>query len=146
MVASLQVSKPSRDLTPSQLTHTYQISATCSGLFESLWRDEQIFVRCVPGAVRVPRPSPHCSQMGRHLPYLTQDDWLPRQLSDKESACQGRRPRFDPCVQKIPWRRKWQPAPAFLPGKSQGQGSLEGYSPWSCRVQHNLAIEHEHAT
>ena len=31
---------------------------------------------------------------------------------------------------KIPWRRKWQPIPVFLPGKSHGQRSLAGYSPW----------------
>ena len=34
-------------------------------------------------------------------------------------------------VRKIPWRRKWQPTPAFLPGKSHGQRSLAGYSPWA---------------
>ena len=37
------------------------------------------------------------------------------------------------CVKKkkkSPWRRKWQPAPVFLPGKSYGQKSLVGYSPW----------------
>ena len=28
------------------------------------------------------------------------------------------------------WRRKWQPTPVFLPGESQGWGSLVGYSPW----------------
>ena len=38
---------------------------------------------------------------------------------------------FDPWVGKIPWRRKWQPTPVFLPGKSHGQRSLTGYSPWS---------------
>ena len=27
----------------------------------------------------------------------------------------------DPWVRKIPWRRKWQPTPVFLPGESQGQ-------------------------
>ena len=37
---------------------------------------------------------------------------------------------FDPWVGKIPWRRKWQPTPICLPGKSHGQGSLVGYSPW----------------
>jgi len=37
--------------------------------------------------------------------------------------------RFDPCVGKIPWRRAWQPTPVFLPGESQGQRSLAGYSP-----------------
>ena len=37
---------------------------------------------------------------------------------------------FDPWVGKIPWRRKWQPTPVFCPGKSHGQRSLVGYSPW----------------
>jgi hypothetical protein len=30
-------------------------------------------------------------------------------------------------VEKIPWSRKWQPAPLFFPGKFHGEGSLEGY-------------------
>ena len=38
--------------------------------------------------------------------------------------------RFDSWVGKIPWRRKWQPTPVFLPGKSHGQRSLMGYNPW----------------
>ena len=42
--------------------------------------------------------------------------------------CQCRRPGFDPWVQKILWRRKWQPTPVFLPGESHGQRSLVGYS------------------
>ena len=32
-----------------------------------------------------------------------------------------------------PQRRKWQPTPVFLPGKSHGQRSLVGYSPWGCK-------------
>ena len=32
--------------------------------------------------------------------------------------------------QEDPWRRKWQPTPVFLPGESQGQGSLVGYRLW----------------
>ena len=39
-------------------------------------------------------------------------------------------PGFDPWVGKIPWRRKWQSTPVLLPGKSHGQSSLVGYSPW----------------
>ena len=51
--------------------------------------------------------------------------------SDGKSVClQCRRPGFDPWVGKIPWRRKWQPTPLLLPGKSHGQRSLVGYSPW----------------
>ena len=42
-----------------------------------------------------------------------------------------------------PWRRKWQPTPIFLPGKSHGWRSLAGYSSWGHkRVRHNLANEH----
>ena len=37
---------------------------------------------------------------------------------------------LSPRVGKIPWRRAWQPTPVFMPGKSQGQRSLEGYSLW----------------
>ena len=40
---------------------------------------------------------------------------------------------FNLWVRKIPWRRKWQPTPVFLPGKSNGQRSLAGYSPWGCK-------------
>ena len=42
----------------------------------------------------------------------------------KASAC-----NVEDWVRKIPWRRKWQPTPVFLPGGSHGQRSLVGYSP-----------------
>ena len=36
------------------------------------------------------------------------------------------------------WRRKWQPTPVFLPGESQGQGSLAGCRLWGrTRVRHD---------
>ena len=35
------------------------------------------------------------------------------------------------------WRRKWQPTPVFLPGESQGQGSLVGCCLWGHRVGHD---------
>ena len=35
--------------------------------------------------------------------------------------------------QEDPWRRKWQPTPVFLPGKSHGQRSLVGCSPWGLK-------------
>ena len=55
---------------------------------------------------------------------------LPLWLSGKEPSCQCGRCGFEPWARKIPWRREWQPIPGFLPGKSQGQRSLAGYSPW----------------
>ena len=32
------------------------------------------------------------------------------------------------------WRRKWQATPVFLPGESQGRGSLVGCRLWGCTV------------
>jgi len=69
---------------------------------------------------------------------------IPWWLSGKESACQYRRHKFDPCVRKIPWRRKWQPIPLFLPVKSHGQRSLVGYSPWGHkRTGHDLVTKQQ---
>ena len=66
-------------------------------------------------------------------------------LSGKESACQGRKHRFNPWGGKIPRRRKSQPTPVFSPGQSHGQRSLGGggaYSPWGHkRVGHNWATK-----
>ena len=53
---------------------------------------------------------------------------LPWWLRGRESSCQCRRCGFNPWVWKIPWRRKWQHTPVFLPGKSHGQRNLAGYS------------------
>ena len=58
---------------------------------------------------------------------------FPGGASCKEPACQCRRHQrrgFNPWAGKIPWRRKWQPTLVSLPGKSHGQRSLAGYSPW----------------
>ena len=38
-----------------------------------------------------------------------------------------------PWVKKIPWRRKGQPTPVFLPGELHGQRSLAGCSLWGCK-------------
>ena len=48
----------------------------------------------------------------------------------------GARGGFDPWVRKIPWRRKWQLTPVFLPGECHGQRGLTGHSPWGGRVGH----------
>ena len=57
---------------------------------------------------------------------------FPGGTGGKEPACPCRRHKrygFDPCVRKIPWKRKGQPTPVFSRGKSQGQRSLAGYHP-----------------
>ena len=73
-------------------------------------------------------------------------DCLARQLSGKESACQCRRcrtPSFNPWFGKTHWRSKWQPTPAFLPGKSQGQRSLMGYNPWGLQPMILQRVRHD---
>ena len=56
----------------------------------------------------------------------------------KESACNAG-DLVQSWVGKIPWRRKWQPTPVFLPGESHGLRSLVGYSPWGCKSQTRLS-------
>ena len=69
---------------------------------------------------------------GDHLLFFSRFKWLDllvdamfrEWLSDKKSSCSAGDAEdwgFNPWVGKIPWSRKWQPAPVFLPGKSHGQ-------------------------
>ena len=66
----------------------------------------------------------------------------PRWDSGKESSGQCRRPKrleFNPWVRKIPWSRKWQPTPVFLPGKFHGQRNLAGSSSQNQTQPSNLS-------
>ena len=73
---------------------------------------------------------------------------LPRWHSDKESACQCRRRKrswFESWVGKIPWRRKWQPDPVFLPGKCKIHGVAKSRAQlcthaWPTRPASNLHL------
>ena len=47
------------------------------------------------------------------------------------NACNAGEPGSIPRL--IPWRRKRQPTPVFLPGESHGQRSLVGYTPWGLK-------------
>ena len=52
---------------------------------------------------------------------------FPAGASGKEPTCQCRRCKrlkLDLWVGMIPWRRKWQPTPVFLPGECHGQSIL----------------------
>ena len=66
-----------------------------------------------------------------------------RWCSGKESACQGRRHKrlgFDSWVGKIPWSRKWQPTPVFLPGKIPWTEEPGGLPDWG----HNKSDTNKH--
>ena len=78
--------------------------------------------------------APSCKQSGTSL--VAQ---MVKRLSTK---C--RRPGFDPRVRKIWWRRKWQSTPILLPGKSHGQRSLVGYSPWGHKESDTTERLHFH--
>ena len=67
----------------------------------------------------------HCNRIILWLPV-----GFPGGSDSKESACQCRRPRFNPRAREIPWRREWLPPPVFLSGEFHRQRSLAGYSPW----------------
>ena len=47
---------------------------------------------------------------------------------------------------KVPWRRKWQPTPVLLPGKSHGQRSLTSCSPWGRKGLDTTEQLHLHFT
>ena len=58
---------------------------------------------------------------------------ISRRLNHAHTSCVGSQLclLFNDCTPA--WRRKWQPTPVFLPGKSHGRRSLVGYSQ-SCGV------------
>ena len=75
-----------------------------------------------------------------HIYVYTHTYGLPRWFSGKEPACQCTRHGLNPWVRKIPWRRKWQSIPVFLPRKSHGQRGLA----WDHkRVGYDLAIKQQ---
>ena len=82
----------------------------------------------------------HCSQGLKHTkgPSLV--------AQPKRICLPNRRPGFKPWAGKIPWRRKWQPTPVILLGKSYGQRSLVGYSPWGHKWVRNDWATKEHHT
>ena len=73
---------------------------------------------------------------GPSLPYTS--------LVAQTICLQCGRPGFKPWVGKISWRRKWQPTPVFLPGKSHGWRSLVAYSPWGHKESDMTKRPHSH--
>ena len=74
------------------------------------------------GGFSEPRILASC-EIGQYL-------WTSLVVQMIKNCMQCRISGFNPWVGKIPWRRKWQPTPVFLPGESHGQRRLAGYSPW----------------
>ena len=92
--------------------------------------------------VREERPNNYSSQ---HYLLLG----FPGGASRKEPACQCRRHkrhRFNPWVGKIPWRRKRQPTPVFLSGKSLWTEEPGGLQSIGSQSQTQLRRLSTHAT
>ena len=122
----------------------------------SLWHQEYLFCLWPHSSMPAPLPQyPAHIQTQTSMQLLTNHSlkfflkylWgFPCGSSGKESTSQCRshqRCGFDPWVGKMPWRRKQQATPVFLPGKACGQRSLVVYSPWGFkRVGHTWAHAH----
>ena len=78
---------------------------------------------------------PVCSE-GKGFPVSSVVKNLPSSI-EADDRC-----RFNPWARKIPWRRKWQPTPVFLPGKFHGQRNLADYSPWCPKESDTTELLH----
>ena len=84
-------------------------------------------------------------QTGIDRDTATDTDELHWWLSDTEPACNAGDLGSLPGLRRFPWRRKWQPAPVFLPGKSHGQRSLVSCNAWGRkRVGHHQETKQQH--
>ena len=124
-------------------THTHKQQTAPGGLM-SPGKERGAMLRCGVFLQMEGGPRAALTRCGPGLCYWVCVQWtyvasdrnmdrclLPKWHSDKESAYQcnrWKRPGFDLWVRKIPWSKKWQPTPIFLPGKFHGQRSLAGYS------------------
>ena len=112
-------------------------------LLEFLISSVHFYLNGCHGDISYPGPPNEATEIGVVTLSIS---IFPAGTSGKESACQcwrHKRHGFNPWVMKIPWGRKWQRTPVFLPGKFQGQRSLMGCSPWGRRDSDTT--EHEHA-
>ena len=112
-ICPLRESQPQEKLFPHKANRNIRIlEHVLKCIFHLMWANQAYFL---------------LSQFGLwFLLIKTHIRWL-RQLT---ICLQRGRPGFDPWVRKIPWGRKWQPTPVFLPGEFHGQRSLAGYGPW----------------
>ena len=71
--------------------------------------------------------APHSSTLAWKIPWLEE----PGRLQSMGSLGVGHdRTTSLSLFTSMNWRRKWQPTPVFLPGESQGRGSLVGCRLW----------------
>ena len=82
---------------------------------------------------------------GEGIGYLLQYSWASSGSGGKESTCNVGHLGLIPGLGRTPGRRERLPVPVFLPGNSQGQRTLVGYSPWCHKesdTTERLSTEH----
>ena len=104
-------------------------------------------VRSFKHNCRMPGPRLGLLVQGHLIKWTTLEYYgLPQWLNGNESACTAGdvgEAGSVPGLGKMPWRKKWQPTPVFLPGEFHGQRSLMDFSPWNGKESDT--IEHSRA-
>ena len=96
-----------------------------------------VFVVWFLNSLFSPLGSPHQLWVEKLSLYNSSLDF-PGGASGKEPHCQCKKCKrcgFDHWVEKIPWRRAWQPTPVLFPREFNGQRRQAGYSPRGHRVR-----------
>ena len=70
--------------------------------------------------------APHSNTLAWRIPWTEE----PGRLQSMGSLSRTRLSDFTFTFIFMHWRRKWKPTPVFLPGESQGRGSLVGFRLW----------------
>ena len=73
--------------------------------------------------------APHSSTLAWKIPWTEEPGRL-QSMGSLESDMTERLHFHFSLFTFMHWRRKWQPTPVFLPGESQGQGTLVGCHLW----------------
>ena len=124
--ARVCTSTPTRAHTPRQTRHVQRVHLGAAVPFLRL-----TFCSALPCSQHpASDPWPHIRESIRIFnkwPWAFQVALVVKNQPDNAGGC--KRQGFDPWAGKIPWRRARKPTPVFLPGESQGQRSLGGYSP-----------------
>ena len=75
--------------------------------------------------------APHSSTLAWKIPWMEEPGRLQSMGSLESDTTEQLHFHFSPSLFTfMHWRRKWQPTPVFLPGESQGWGSLMGCRLW----------------
>ena len=83
---------------------------------------------CMTDAAQQPSVNPDCLQIKTLTPQPNVLNWVLALSPASFLIVPHLIPKQHPYP--VPWRRRWHPTPVLLPGKSHGQRSLVGCSPW----------------